>query len=324
VSPDINILLTGAGTQTFANVINPLKDYYRNRVKLVACDMDPMAYGLYLADKSYIIPPAVNSNFIKRIVEICRLESVKIILPLLSLDMLPISKHKKEFADMGVSAPISDYKSIKICSDKKLTYDFFRHHNIPTPATYLPDELPGKLDFPVIVKPRHLSGSKFFQKVNSRDELPKITGCVPDPIIQSFLNGQEYTVDILADLESRPVGIVPRSRLKISSGKSVVGKTEDLPVLRKLIEYVIKKIPLIGPANIQCFKINGNFLFTEVNPRFSAGGLPLSVSAGMNSPVQLVKIALGQTVPKLTKNYNNLYLFRYYTEVIVTEKKIIK
>jgi len=322
MSADINLLLTGAGTQTFANVFYALKKS-KNSLRIIACDINSRAYGMYLADKAYIVHKAGSPDFISGILKICRQEKIDVLIPLLSMEYLKFSRSKNLFKKYGIVIPISDYQAVKVASDKKLTYEFFLRHNIPTPSTFLPAALPTELLFPLVVKPRLMSGSKFFRLVKTRLELDLALKKVPRPVVQKFLQGKEYTVDVLADFDSQPIAVVPRTRLVVKEGKSVQAKTISNPLLTEQVKIIIRKLKLAGPANIQCFKVGPKFYFTEINPRFSAGGLPLTVAAGINTPELLLKMAKGEKINPQTEYKDNLYMFRYLTEKIVQQDNII-
>ncbi len=324
MSSTINLLLTAAGTQTFSNFVTGVKKGSNRRLRIVACDIDRLAYGLYLADKAYLIPKASSPEFIPTLLEICKKEKIDVLVPLLSLEYPKVSRAKKKFNKIGVSVPISDFSTVRKAIDKKLTYDFFIKNEIPTPASYLPKEIPKKLSYPLIIKPRKLSGSKSIYKVNSRHEISHYLKLVPNPIIQEFIEGQEYTVDTLSYWDSTPIAIVPRVRIQTMDGKSVKGKTVDEPGLVSLVQTIIRKLKLIGPSNIQCFKVGDEYFFTEINPRFSAGGLPLAIEAGVNTPLLLVQMALGKKVFGPLSYKKDLYMLRYFTELFVKEDQLIK
>ena len=320
----INLLLTGAGTQTFVNVIDALTKTKKFKLNIIGCDIDPLAHGLYLCNKGIIIPRANNPEYINVLVDICRKKKIDILVPLLSLEYPKISKAKKKFEEIGTIVPISDYSTIRITMDKKLTFDFFAKNSISTPKTFLPEEIPSSPTYPLIIKPRRSSGTKNVYKLENPKDLARYLKIVPDPIIQEFLEGEEYTIDTLSYWDSTPITIIPRVRLRVMDGKSVRGKTIHNAELISQVREIIKKLNLIGPANIQCFKIDNKFMFTEINPRFSAGGLPLAVEAGVNTPELLIRMAKNEVLKEHMNYKKNLFMLRYFTEIFINEKEIIK
>ena len=71
----------------------------------------------------------------------------------------------------------------------------------------------------------------------------------------NLIEGTEYTVDYFSDLSGQVVSIVPRARLKIKNGESVVGITKNEKDMISLVEKTAKALNLIGQNNIQCFKL---------------------------------------------------------------------
>ncbi len=58
----------------------------------------------------------------------------------------------------------------------------------------------------------------------SKDEL-KDNFNMGGNISQEIVKGQEYTIDILCDFNSKPIYIIPRKRLGVESGVSIKGVT---------------------------------------------------------------------------------------------------
>jgi carbamoyl-phosphate synthase large subunit len=319
---EIRVLVTAAGGAPGYNVINALKRQKEKKVKIIATDIDFLSVGLYLADKHYLVPKANDPKFIDEILSICKKENIKVIFPGISHEFPAFSKNKKIFEAQGIKIPISDWSTVQICADKIRTFRFFKKNKIPTPKTYLAKDLPKKPIFPLIIKPSVSSGTKNVFKIENIEELKFFLPRVKKPVIQEFIEGQEYTIDAAADFESNLIAAIPRLRLETMDGKSIKGVTVKDDVLVSMIQEIIKKLKIVGPANIQCFKQNNNYLFTEVNCRFAAGGLPLAVAAGVNIPLLLLKICLGEKIDrKKIKPREKLYMIRYFSEIFIEEKK---
>ena len=82
--------------------------------------------------------------------------------------------------------------------------------------------------FPRLVKPRDGAGSRGVAKINSRadlDKLPKDGSLM----LQEYLPGEEYSVDVYVRRDGRVIAAVPRDRMKIDSGIAVASRTLNLP-----------------------------------------------------------------------------------------------
>lgn len=321
---EITVLITSAGVATACNVISALRNQNEKSIRIVAVDLNPLSAGLYLSDAWYTVPRSTDPNYIPVITDICKKESVDVILPLHSSETIVFSTNIEKLRNKGLHLQLSDAASIGKCTDKLEFYNFMKKNRFPCPRTFLPEQAAealacGELDFPLFIKPRSGSSSKNSFKVNSRDEFDFYIGSFPGSIVQEFVSGTEYTVDLLADEKSRLVAAVPRQRIEIKDGKAVKCRTVKDGEIISLTKNLIEKTGLCGPANVQMIKSDSGLQVIEINPRFAAGGLPLSTAAGVNIPLLLVKMLLGETPEKMPEFKENLYMIRYLTEVFLQE-----
>ena len=105
--------------------------------------------------------------------------------------------------------------------------NFFRSAGVATPGildprTVLTDP---KASYPFFLKPACGISSDGATRIDSRRELEFSLGCIPDPVLQEFVAGQEYTLDILADFAGRVRCVVPRLRIETRAGEISKGMT---------------------------------------------------------------------------------------------------
>ncbi|MBN1133886.1 MAG: ATP-grasp domain-containing protein [Methanosarcinaceae archaeon] len=315
------VLITSAGVSTAGNIISALKNQTEKSIKIVAVDINPLAAGLYLSDRYYLVPKSTDEEYIPKILDICDKEKVDIILPLHSSETLIFSKNINQFKNLGIKIQLSNVETVEICTDKYKFYKFLMENNFSAPKTFLPNDLNVVLesvdiDFPLFIKPRVGSSSKNTFKIDNKQQLDFFVETIEDPIIQEFLSGQEYTVDLIADEESNVVAAVPRERLEVKDGKAVKCRTIKNDDLFFKVADVVKKIKLSGPANIQFIRSNNGFKIIEINPRFASGGLPLTTAAGVNLPLILIKMLLGEKIED-QHFVENMYMIRYLTEMFL-------
>ena len=77
----------------------------------------------------------------------------------------------------------------------------------------------GKVSFPAFIKPKDGSSSINAYKVENLEDLRLYAEKIEDYIIQPFISGREYTIDIFCDYEGNPVYITPRERLAVRAGE---------------------------------------------------------------------------------------------------------
>ncbi len=317
----IKVLITSAGSAAGMNCISALTNQSDLDLEIVAVDAHPFAAGVLKSKIKYTVPPIKSHNaYIDRVLQICVDENVQIILPTFSEEIPLFAYNLKIFRKNSIKFLIPPYDSVRIFEDKWLSYKYFCSERVDTPKTWQVRALPKKVPFPVIVKPIKGSGSRNTFIANSQDELNfYIKFKENEIIIQEIINGREFTIDILADKNYKIVAAVPRERILKKGGMAIVSKTASPKYIPSEIETIISSMNLIGPINIQYIFSGEKHFFIDVNTRFAAGGLPLTVKSGQNIPLMVIKLILGQKVSKIQKYKNNLVMVRYYQEVFANE-----
>jgi len=321
----INILITSVSRKVW--LVKAFKDTLRQEGidgRVISVDVDPLSAGLYVSDRHYLVPPSSNQNFMPIILEICKKEDIKLLIPTRDGELLLFAKNKKRFESQGTYVMVSNPEVIKRCNDKYKFYQFLTRNNIPTPKTYLSSQVDlSSVHYPLLVKSRYGSGSKSVFKVENEKELKFFINYVPNSVIQEFVKGREYTVDLFSDFNGKVLTVVPRERIEIFCGESYKGKTvKDV----KIIEYaknLAEKLRTIGHITIQCIKKDDQIKFIEVNPRFG-GGAALGIIAGANTPLLLLRLVLGKRVkPQIGKFKENLLMLRYTKNLFISDKEAI-
>ncbi len=314
----LNVLLTSVGRRV--SLVKFFKEALGRRGRVYTVDCDSTAPGLYVADKSFIVPQISDNAYIPFLLEKCKIENIKLIVPLIDPELPVLAKERDLFLKEGIVPLISTYDVVKIGYDKILTAKFFKEIGIPTPKTFLyrEDLDLSNMDFPIIIKPRFGSASIGVQKCENIQDVKFYSSKISEPILQEFLKGDEITVDVLCDFDGNLISMVQRKRLKIRAGEVERGITIKNKELFILVEEIIKNLKPIGVINIQCFLSKEGFFFTEINPRFG-GGYPLSFYAGANFPKMIIDILEGLKIRSKSFDYKEGLLMLRYDEAIYIE-----
>ena len=292
---EINILVTAASRR-----VALIRAFWRALRRLglkgnvITTDLNCLSPGLYFGDRHYIAPLTTDPGYIPLIKSICAGENVGLLIPTID-DELPIfGRHRHEFEETGVRVAVSGESVCRVCNDKHASYHFFEERGIPFARTWLPEKLDRKnLEYPLFLKPRGGRGSVGAFMINNKRELDFFLEYVPNAVIQEFLKGTEYTIDVLADFDGRVISVVPRERMVVRAGVSDRGRTFRHSGLIELAVGAAEAMELRGPANIQVKLEGGDAVIFEVNPRFS-GGIPLTIAAGADFPGWLIEMCLGR------------------------------
>lgn len=315
---DLVVLVTGVGSTTGISVIKGLRQQDRFKVRVVGTDINPSTSiaGSTFCDAFYTVPSALEHTYIPSLLKICLEEQVKVLIPIIDSELLVISENKSRFERNQVEVIVSSHSTIRICNDKIATAEFFMRNGIPTPKTWLVSDIIGSdvPKFPVFAKPRDGVSSKDAFRVNSYNELLWANDRISNLVIQEYLEGDEYTTDVFVNLDGHAIAVVPRQRLETKSGISYKGRTCHDQRLIRWGKIIAEKLDIRGPANIQC-KVSGEKIaYFEVNPRFS-GSLPLTISAGVNSPLLALRMSCGEKMPNELLPFDNVSMTRYWSEI---------
>ena len=335
--------MTGGGAPGAPGIIRCLKENKSFHITLA--DANPDAVGRFLCDDFETIPVASDASFITDVLAVCRKKEIKIILPLVTKELIPFSKHIKEFEEKGINVLVSPSHSLEIANNKSRLYEFLEWRGIPVPAFRVVESVDQfktaveELGYPlkpVCFKPSVSNGSRGFRIVSEQmNELDLLfnykptstylslpdsirilsSGFFPELLISEYLPGEEYSVDCIAK-HGQPVLIVPRLRKRMINGISVEGEfVKDDTIISYCIQ-IITALSLHGNIGIQVKRsATGQFLILEINPRVQ-GTISAALGAGVNLPELAVKQELNLPISskELEVKWNTKFS-RYWNEV---------
>ena len=257
---------------------------------LYGADNSLDAPALFFCDRQKHICRIHQSEYIPELIHFCAKEGIDALIPTIDTDLMKLAEAKDQFAKIGTSVIVSDLSKIVICRDKRKTALFFRKLQLNTPATV--DNINNyNDDFPCLIKPIDGSSSIGVFTAESRQELEWYANHLKSYIIQPFIDGTEYTVDIFCDLSGQAISITPRRRLATRSGEVLKTQIDlDQEIIHEC-HSLIDTFKPCGAITVQLIKerqTNKNF-YIEINPRFG-GGAPLSIRAGANSAKMLLQL----------------------------------
>ncbi len=323
----VNILFTSAGRRVaLINSFKKSMSVLGITGSIVTTDLKKNAPASFVADFSEQTPRVTDPNYINLLQEICEKYQIKLLIPLIDTELHLLSLHKQDFEARGVTLLVSSIKTNEICLDKRKTYTFFKSVGVQTPeildAEIILSDPQAK--YPFLIKPADGSCSVGVTKIRNAKELEFFKDYIPNAIIQEFLVGQEYTLDILVDLQAQVRSVVPRLRLETRAGEISKGITVKNRAIIAVGKKVVEALPgVIGCITVQCFLLpNGDIKFIEINPRFG-GGFPLSFHAGADFPRWIIEMILGRD-PEIEIDgwQDSAVMLRYDDAIFVTKEKI--
>lgn len=293
----VRVLVTGAGGPAAIAVMKSLRS--DSSVRLIAADMDPWAAGLYLVPPSdrTLITPGGAPDFAAALLTRCLVLGVQVVIPTVDAELRPLASARAAFAGAGVQLMLAPDRALQVTLDK-LALARAVAGVVRVPRTDLLDAglEPGSWTYPVIVKPRTGSGSRDISIVRTAADLAELPRS-DDFLVQEFLPGEEYSIDVFADNARHVVAAVPRLRAKVDSGISVAGRTVHDAELERFGTAVAEVTGLAYIANVQARRDqHGRPALLEVNPR-APGSLALTIASGVDMPRLAMDALRGQPVP---------------------------
>ena len=307
------VLFTCAGQR-----VDIVGAFRRAGATTVAADANPLAPALYHADRHVLVPRIDDAGYVPALRRIVEEHDVQLIVPLTDLDQTLLARTRDQ---LGTLVLLPDADTVERLGDKYQAHVLFEERGIPSPPTWLPEDVPDEPPFPLLVKARAGFGSRHIYRAADRAQLDFFLGYTPvDSIVQAALGGEEFSVDVFCDLDARCLNAIPRTMIESKGGESIKGMTIRDETLIEFAGDVAEKLRLVGPANIQCFREAGGGQFvTDINPRFG-GGFPLPLAAGGRYPELALALARGEhPEPRLGDFREGIVMTRFFSDLSLTE-----
>ena len=212
--------------------------------------------------------------------------------------------------DSKIYIPLNNILIAEICSDKYKTYHWLKENDLPTPETYLLDDL--DLDMEYLIKPRSGFGSTV-QKLTGR--LAKQTINSENFIAQELCTSPEITIDVFNDKSKKQFRYLCRERIETRAGVCTKAKIFINPELEKLARVIADKLSL----SYFCFQvmiIDEQWVVTDINPRYGAGTAMCS-AVGMDFYSAMIADVLELEPEIYFSNFNSeAYVTRQYRNIL--------
>jgi carbamoyl-phosphate synthase large subunit len=309
----MNVLITSAARKVW------LVDAFRRAVtplggQVWAADTDPLAVTLRVADGRLVLPLQDAPEFEVTLLGACEAHKIRLIVPTRDAELDWFAARKVRFAQAGVTVLVAASETIQLCQDKRAFVQHCESNGFAVPSSMSTPA--DNLIYPLFARPRTGAGGRGAGRVDDVAALARLTPW-DDWLVQELIDLPEYTLDLFADLSGRVLSVVPRRRLRVIAGESVVAVTVSEPALIDRAVALANSLGLVGHNTLQCFFDCSDPLWIEINPRYG-GGAALGFAAGVDTPAMLVRLLTGERVPPRLGDYEtDLYLYRYSADLFV-------
>lgn len=310
----MNVLLTCAGRRNY--MIQYFREALNGRGKVYAADTNADAAALQDADAYFLVPPVNHEDYFDILKNICGDHQIRLLVSLNDLELPLLARERERFLEVGTIVVVSPPNLIDMCFDKNESDKFILAQGLEVPKTYSSlqdarDALDcGDIAFPLVIKPRWGTASIGIDYAQDIEELELMYALTKKRIsrtiladismldfdrsilIQEFIDGEEFNLDIVNDLNGDYVATLVTHKLALRSGETDRAVTVDNDMMEALGALLGKKLGHIGILDCDIIIGNGVTYILDFNPRFG-GAYPFSHVAGANIPAALIAWANG-------------------------------
>ena len=311
---DLGVLLTGVGKRY------DIVSAFAQHARVVAADPNPLAPAQYAADVRVAVPPISDPAYVPTLRKLCDEHRVAAVIPLTDLD-IEVLAHARVAGDLPALVPGPD--TARATFDKYEAHLLLERLGLPSPPTVLPGQVPPY--YPVIVKPRQGSGARSILRAKDARAAEFFVDYVEEPVmVQKAMDGPEFSIDCLSDLDGRCLNAIPRTMLESRGGESIKGAVVHDTELIELGRRTMEALCVRGPATIQVFRDPELGLrITDVNTRFG-GAFPAPIFAalpGRTYPELIVALAAGDSLaPHVGEFRAGMTFTRYYWQLELDQR----
>lgn len=306
----MNILFTSVGRRSY--LVEYFKEALAGEGEIHVMNSSDVSPAFLVADKATVSPLIYDEEYIPFLLKYCENNDIKAIISLFDIDLPILALHKEAFSQIGTTVLVADGELVEKCNDKWKTFLFLKENGFSVPKTYInidyvKEEIRnGKLEYPLIVKPRWGMGSISILEAENEDELEvfykkarrnilktylkyeseeDMNACV---LIQEKIKGQEHGLDVINDLNGNYISTSVKKKYAMRSGETDCAITVHDEKAEDIGEKLSTLMRHPGNLDVDVFVDGDNYYVLEMNARFG-GGYPFSHMAGVNLPKAIIK-----------------------------------
>ena len=337
----VKVLRTASGSPSAPGGYMALKCNGEREIIIIGTDMKADPTIRQYVDVLYQVPAVNDPHYVDALLNICKKESVDIVMPGISAELPLLEARKEEFEALGTKVSVTDRAGLLIANDKIKLYEFMKKHGITVPqfekAHTISELLVAceKLGYPnkaICIKMKDGSGSRGVRIINPKqsrydifvgekpnsfyttlDDMVSMfreAGKMPELMVMEFLPGMEYSVDVLADHGKIEYMVGRESNVILASipQEATLAPNEEA---YHIAEEVIGALNLDGNLDLDFkFDENGHPQLMEINPR-TAATMSIFAAGGVNLLYLRVKQLLGEPLPRINVKYGVKMKRRY-------------
>jgi carbamoyl-phosphate synthase large subunit len=311
----VAVLLTGVGKRY------DIVSAFAQHANTIAADPNPLAPAQYAAHVRTSVPRIDDPDYVPALQRLCEEHNVGAVVPLTDLDLETLAIARQQH---NLPALVPDPEIARATFDKYEAHLLLERLGLPSPPTVLPGEPVS--GYPVMVKPRQGSGARSIHRADDPEAAEFFVRYVNEPtMVQKLMDGPEFSIDCLSDLDGRCLNAIPRTMIESRGGESIKGTVIKDEELIDLGRRTVEALGVRGPCTVQAFRDSAVGIgITDVNTRFG-GAFPAPMFAaleGRTYPELIVRMARGERIEPHVGEFRAGRTFtRYYWQLELDEQR---
>ena len=316
----MKILITNAASVTAISIAKILKRGRITDLHIWGTEAQKYGYnsGSMIIDHYIQVPEVSSDCYVQSIIEICKTYNIDVLLPILDEELNLFSKNNlKEYVNILLpDIEMVDFFRNKLLASTELNNVY------PDISPQIYSDIHSVDCEKVIIRKNRSIGSQGIT-VRDKENLSLSDFNNPEYFVQRYIEGTEYTADILADRYGDIKLIVPRKRLQIKNGVSTkVEITNDRQII-DLCRSIYDKYRIPGLSNVQFIKTDNSIYFIELNMRFAGMGIAGVLASYDYISNYILYLTYNEDLGDFTDNMNKIkwgsVICRYNEETVLMQ-----
>lgn len=316
----MKILITNIASVTAISIVKILKRGKITDLHIWGTEAQRYGYnsGSMIVEHYIQVPEVSSDSYVQNIIEICQKYNINVLIPILDEELHLFSKSKLQ---NYVRILLPNVEIIELFRNKLLaSTELSKMHPGISPQIYY--DIPSVDCEKVIIRKKQSIGSQGII-VKDKRQLSFSDFNNPEYFIQRFIEGTEYTVDILTDSYGKIKLIIPRKRLQIKNGVSTKVEIINDREIIDLCRLVYDKYCIPGLSNIQFIKKDNQIYFIEINMRFAGMGIAGVLASYDYISDYILYLTYNEDLGDFTSNMKEIkwgsVICRYYEETVLMQ-----
>lgn len=316
----MKILITNIASVTAISIVKILKKGKITDLYIWGTEAQKYGFnsGSMIIDHYIQVPEVSSDSYVQTIIDICKKYNIDVLIPILDEELYLFSKSNLQ---EHVKVMLPDIETIVFFRNKMLA-SIELNNMCPGISPPIYDDIYSVDCEKVIIRKKQSIGSQGII-IKDKEKL-----CCSDfnnyeYFVQKYIEGTEYTVDILADSYGNTKLIIPRKRLQIKNGVSTKAEIINDKEIIDFCSLIYGKYCIPGLSNVQFIRKDDRVYFIELNMRFAAMGIAGVLASYDYFSNYILYLTYNKNLGNLTSNMKKIkwgtIVCRYFEETVLMQ-----